>query len=97
MRVTCYYGKKLIHILIHYGSTHNFLDQGLAQKLGCKLEPVHPHAVANGNQLSCSLVCKGFTWQLPFAKFTTYALMTPLGGSDIVLEVQWLNTSGTVK
>lgn len=30
------YDKKLLHILLDSGSTHNFLDLELAKKLGCK-------------------------------------------------------------
>ena len=37
MRVTGYVGKKAIQILIDSGSTHNFLDVRLAQRLGCKM------------------------------------------------------------
>jgi len=41
MRVTGYVGKKSIPILVDSGSIHNFVDLRLAQKLGCKLEPIH--------------------------------------------------------
>ncbi|WVZ11181.1 hypothetical protein V8G54_015711 [Vigna mungo] len=38
MRIIGYKQKKLLHILIDNGSTHNFLDVDMAQKLGCKIE-----------------------------------------------------------
>ena len=35
MRVTVYVRKKLLHIFIDFGSTHNFLDIEMAKRLGC--------------------------------------------------------------
>jgi len=46
MRVNGHKGKKTLHILIDSGSTHNFLDEHLARKLGCKLEPIAKQSVA---------------------------------------------------
>ena len=45
MRINNHVGKKTIHILIDSESTHNFLDEKLARKLGCKLEPVPAQSV----------------------------------------------------
>ena len=58
MRVNGYKGKKTLHILIDFGSTHNFLDEHLARKLGCKLEPIAKQsvAIADGNILQCQFV-----------------------------------------
>ena len=55
MRINCHVGKKTIHILIDSGSTHNFLDDKLARKLGYKLEPVPAQfvTIAGGNKLQC--------------------------------------------
>ncbi|KAK9690943.1 hypothetical protein RND81_09G165300 [Saponaria officinalis] len=57
MRVTGYVGKKAIHILIDFGSTHNFLDHKMAVKLGCKLDCIEPQSVtvADGSQFPCQL------------------------------------------
>jgi len=99
MRVTGYYGQKPLHILIDSGSTHNFLDAGLAKKLGCKLEPIGSQAitVAGGSQLQCQFVCRQFEWRLQRAAFKSNMLLIPLGACDMVLGVQWLSILGTVK
>ncbi|XP_048503129.1 uncharacterized protein LOC125498867 [Beta vulgaris subsp. vulgaris] len=99
MRVTGYIGKKPLHILIDSGSTHNFLDVSLAMKLGCKIDsmPSQSVSVADGNTLSCKSMCKGFQWRLQNTTFQTDALLIPLGGCDMVLGVQWLQSLGTVK
>ena len=51
-----------VHILIDSGSTHNFLDLGLAKELGCELEHINPQSitVANGNHIPCQMKRKSF-------------------------------------
>jgi len=46
MRVIGYYQKKPLHILIDSGSTHNFLDEGVAKKLGCLITDIPILSVA---------------------------------------------------
>ena len=62
MRVTEMHGKVPLHILLDSGSTHNFLDLSAANKLGCTIEqtPVQSVIVADGNQLQCLDICRGF-------------------------------------
>jgi len=42
LRVTGYFKKRPIHILIDNGNTHNFLDAQLATKMGCLLKEIPP-------------------------------------------------------
>lgn len=53
MRVTGHCGKKPLHILIDSGSTHNFLDLHIAQKMGCQTEAMDTVSVtvADGNKV----------------------------------------------
>ena len=99
MRVTIYVKTKPLHILIDSGSTHNFLDIGVAKKLGCEVEEIGPMKVdvANGSSLACVAICRGLTWTLQGSKFTTDVLLLPLGNCDMVLGVQWLETLGEIK
>ncbi|WVZ08838.1 hypothetical protein V8G54_022184 [Vigna mungo] len=46
MRVTGYFKKKPLHILIDSGSTHNFLDESVAKNLGYPLTVIPPLSVA---------------------------------------------------
>jgi len=99
MRINGHVGKKTIHILIDSGSTHNFLDDKLARKLGCKLEhvPAQSVTIAGGNKLQCHYICKDFKWWLHGTEFRSEVYLLPLGSCDLVLGIQWLSTLGTIK
>ncbi|KAH0729848.1 hypothetical protein KY285_000852 [Solanum tuberosum] len=73
------------HVLIDTGSTHNFIDESMARKLGCKALPIHEQSVsvADGRKVQTAAVCKNLKWLLQ-------------GNVDIVLGVQWLNTLGRI-
>lgn len=98
MRVTGMYDKKLLHILLDSGSTHNFLDLELAKKLGCKLEPANlmPITTSGGHKLVASYVCKGFKWKLQQATFTTGMIVLPVGSYDVILGIHWLKSLGPI-
>lgn len=51
MRVNGHANKKVLHIMVDSGSSHNFLDLQTAKRLGCKLRNVCPLQieVANGH------------------------------------------------
>ncbi|CAJ2661631.1 unnamed protein product [Trifolium pratense] len=98
MRVTGLQEKKMIHILLDSGSTHNFLDLELAKKLGCKLEAISPLAVTSGggHKLQAAFICKGFKWLLQQTVFTADVIVLPLGCSDLILGIQWLKSLGPI-
>ena len=98
MRITGKVGSQPIHILVDSGSTHNFLDFATVKKLRCALLRIPPLvvAVAGGTQLRCQRMCKGFTWSLLETKYVTDAYIVSLGSCDMVLEVQWLSTLGSI-
>lgn len=90
LRVRGLVGNVVVHILIDSGSTHNFLDIGMAKKLGCKCLNIPSQAVTvvDGNHLAFQQLCKEFTLNLHGIVFNTDALLIPLGSCDI----QWLRT-----
>ncbi|XP_056695073.1 uncharacterized protein [Spinacia oleracea] len=98
MRVRGVVQGKPIQILVDSGSTHNFVDLSIAQKLGCKVETIPPQAitVADGNHLACQHICKGFTWTMQGISFEADVLLIPLGSCDMVLGVQWLSLLGPI-
>ena len=98
MRIAGRVGKRTIHILIDFGSTHNFLDLNLAKKLGLRLTPIKSVFVdvADGNRLECASMCKDLKWSLRGTSLTTEVLLLPLGNCDMVLGVQWLETLGVI-
>ncbi|XP_074271204.1 uncharacterized protein LOC141595129 [Silene latifolia] len=98
MRVQGKVGKNDVHILIDFGSTHNFCDENTARKLGCRVTRTYPLevSVANGDKLTTTKVCKGFKWQLHGEEFQTDVMIVPLGGCEMVLGVHWLSSLGPV-
>lgn len=51
-----------LQILVDSGSTHNFLDITIAEKIGCTTKPIPPIRVmvANECEMACNRGCKGF-------------------------------------
>ncbi|KAH0747437.1 hypothetical protein KY285_009094 [Solanum tuberosum] len=98
IRVTGYHEKQPLQVLIDTGSTHNFIDESMARKLGCKALPIHEQSVsvANSRKVQTAAVCKNLKWLLQGITFSSDFLLLPLGNADIVLGVQWLNTLGRI-
>lgn len=53
MRVNGHKGKKILHILIDSGRTHNFLDESVVKKFGCRLEAIAEQSVAIADGTHC--------------------------------------------
>ncbi|KAL2248535.1 UNVERIFIED_CONTAM: Transposon Ty3-G Gag-Pol polyprotein [Sesamum indicum] len=83
---------KEILILIYSGSTHCFLDEKVANLLGCNLEKTHPMMVrvTDGSKLTSQLTCHKFSWEIQGHKFTHPVKLIKLGGYDLVLGYDWL-------
>uniref|UniRef100_A0A803N9K6 Uncharacterized protein n=1 Tax=Chenopodium quinoa TaxID=63459 RepID=A0A803N9K6_CHEQI len=98
MRIVGHHGKKKLQLLLDSGSTHNFIDLDKALKLDCKVESIPPLwvKVADGNQIQCSQIIKGFTWKKQGADFTAGVFLLPLSGSDLALGIQWFIQLGPV-
>nr|DAD28974.1 TPA_asm: hypothetical protein HUJ06_030442 [Nelumbo nucifera] len=97
MRVTGYHGRKPLHILIDSGSTHNFIDEHVVKKIGCRLEAMKPMAVAvDGNRVFAIAICRQFTWQLHSTTYAADCMVLPLGFCNVVLGIQWLSTLGPI-
>ncbi|GKD30590.1 reverse transcriptase [Tanacetum coccineum] len=99
MRIKGYVGKQMVHILINYGSTHNFMDVQTAKRVGCKLQSMCPLKVdvVDGNSLTSSYMCKDFKRTLQGLPFMADMMIIPLGGCEMVLGVQWLATLSDIK
>ncbi|GJS94074.1 reverse transcriptase [Tanacetum coccineum] len=98
MRVKGCVGKNALHVLVDSGSTHHFLNLQIAKKLGCRLRKICPLdvSVANGNVMSSTYECKGFTWVFQGVTYTADVMISPLGDCDMVLGIQWLATLGDI-
>ncbi|GJU38057.1 glycoside hydrolase, catalytic domain-containing protein [Tanacetum coccineum] len=76
LRVTGHVRKHDLHILIHTGSTHNFLDVHKDKKLGCHLSSTFPLKVdiPGGAQLTSKNICKKFAWKIHGEEFVVDAM-----------------------
>jgi hypothetical protein len=56
--------KQTLHILVHYKSTHNFLNSSLTLRLQYELTAINSIIIqaANGGEMVCKSVCKGLKW-----------------------------------
>ena len=88
MWIIGFYGKTPLHILIDIGSTHNFIDIVIAEKIGLRKETISTQSVtvADGNNLICTAICKGFTWRIKETEFQSDVWLIPLGGCDMVVR-----------
>jgi len=97
MGITGYHKKKPLHVSIDSGSTHNFLNNNVAKKFGCKIVRLDPLnvIVANGTKLHISSVVKDFSWTIQHTTFI-YMLLIHLGCCDFVPGIEWLVTLGNI-
>jgi len=85
-------------ILIDSGSSHNFLDASISSKLALEIQQISNIAVkvANGQIIHTKGVCEGLNVHMQGNSFVTDFYILPLGGCDMVLGIQWLQTLGPI-
>jgi hypothetical protein len=89
--------KDSVAVLIDIGSTHNFLDINVARNLKLFVYPV-PNMkvmVADGKKIENVGKCHKVKLQIRDFNLESEFYTVPLGGVDVVLGVQWLQTLGT--
>ena len=87
-----------VHILVDSGSTHNFLDSYIVEKLECetiKCSPVKV-VVADSYTTQCDKMCLGMKWKMQGVEFQADVLILPIEGSQMVLGTQWLAMLGPI-
>lgn len=85
-------------VLIDSRSTHNFLQERLVTTLGLRVQPTQMLQVMVGNdsEIDCLQVCRDVILHIQGHRFTVNFHVLPLGGTDLVLGVQWLKSLGPV-
>ncbi|GFZ06800.1 hypothetical protein Acr_18g0009700 [Actinidia rufa] len=98
MRVTGRIGYRKVLILVDSGSTHNFVDQRVAQLLGLAVKPIVQFwvTVANGERLLCTEKYEGVSILIQGLEITVTLYSLQLTGLDVVLGIQWLEKLGPV-
>jgi hypothetical protein len=89
--------KDNVTVLIDTGSTHNFLDINVARNLKLFVYPVPDMKVmvVDGKKIKNVGKCHKVKLQIQDFNLESEFYTVPLGGVDVVLGVQWLQTLGT--
>eukprot|EP00253_Pinus_taeda_P002551 PITA_02551 len=98
LKIEGYIKKKKVIVLIDLGSTHNFIHCKIAKELNCFLYPA-PECqvmVANGGTKNCSRKCNNIKLTMGEYVLNSPMLSIPMGSVDVVVEVQWLQSLGTI-
>lgn len=84
--------------LLDNGSTHNFIAEEVAAKVGVSLQQRTSTSVlvANEDCLTCSRRCSALELRIGDGYFNVNCHAIPLDGFDVVLGVKWLLTSGPI-
>lgn len=85
-------GRK-ISILIDSESAHSFVDERLIKELNYATNEANVMAirVANGDKIESRAVCQPLVWRVHDWEFQFNLRALKLGGSDMVLGVDWMS------
>ena len=90
--------KKNVIVLIDSDSTHNFIHCKVAKELNCFLYPT-PYCqvmVANGGTINFAGKCHNIKLTMGEYVLNSQILFIQMGGADVVLGVQWLQSLGMI-
>ena len=97
MKLKGHIKKDNVTVLIDTGSTHNFIDINIARNLKLFVYPVPDMKVmvADGKKIENVGKCHKVKLQIRDFNLESEFYTVTLGGVDVVLGVQWLQTLGT--
>jgi hypothetical protein len=98
LKIEGYIKKKKVTMLIDSGSTHNFINYKLAKFLNCFVFPTPEFQVmiADGGIINCSGKCHSIKLNMGEYLLDSPMIAIQMGGVDVVLGVQWLQSLGTM-
>jgi predicted aspartyl protease len=98
LNIEGYIKNKKVIVLIDSGSTHNFIHYKLAKALNCVVYPTPEFQVmiANGGIINCYGKCNKINITMGEYVMNSTMIAIPMGGVDVVLGIQWLQSLGTV-
>ena len=79
--------------LIDSGSTHNVIHSKIAKDLNCF---IYPTPVADGKTINCAGKCHNINLSMGEYVLKSPMIVIPMGGVDVVLGAQWLQSLGTI-
>ncbi|CAA0833223.1 Unknown protein, partial [Striga hermonthica] len=98
MKMSAWVRDRRVIVLIDNGSSHNFINSSLSDKLNLHVTEGEPFEVrvANGERLKCSKFYRGVSIKMQGVTLKADLYALPLVGPDVVLGVQWLEGLGLV-
>ena len=90
--------KKKVIVLIDSRSTHDFIHCKIAKELNCFLyiETECQVMVASGGTINFSGKCHNIKLSMGEYVLNSPMLSIPMGGANVVLGVQWIQSLGTI-
>jgi hypothetical protein len=98
LKIEGYIKNKKVIVLIDSGSTHNFIHYKLAKALNCFVYPTPEFQVmiADGGTINCLGKCNKINLTMGEYVMNIPMISIPMGGADVVLGIQWLQSLGTM-
>jgi hypothetical protein len=98
LNIEGYIKNKNVIVLIDYGSTHNFIHYKFAKSLNCfvSLAPAFQVMIENGGTINCSGKFHKINITMGEYVMNSPMIVITMGGVDVVLGVQWLQSLGTM-
>ena len=98
IKIEAHIKKKKVIVLIDLGSTHRFIHYKIAKELNSFLYPALECQlmVAIGGTINCSGKCHNIKISMGEYVLNNPMLSIRMGGANVVLGVQWLQSLGTI-
>jgi hypothetical protein len=98
LKIIGYIKHRKVIILVASGSTHYFIHHRIAQKTNCYIRAVNNFQImiANGGSMKCGGHCENVCLQIGDYHMKSHMFSIDMGGSNIVLGVDWLRTLGPI-
>ncbi|CAH9084460.1 unnamed protein product [Cuscuta epithymum] len=92
-------GERQVEVLIDSGATHNFISQKLVEELELPFNTITGYKVqiGNGEKISNNRRCEEVVLCLPDTDIKQDFYILNLGGTDLVLGMEWLTSLGDVE
>ncbi|GKE91032.1 retrotransposon-related protein, partial [Tanacetum coccineum] len=89
-------GSGKVHVLIDNGSTHNFVQPGVVERMQLPITDIKPFKVyiGSGEPLLCENLCAHVSLEIQGLHIDVDLYVLPMKGPDIVLGIQWLQKLG---
>ncbi|GJR90372.1 ty3-gypsy retrotransposon protein [Tanacetum coccineum] len=91
-------GSGEVHVLIDNGSTHNFVQPGIVERMCLPVQTTKAFKVyiGSGESLLCENMCSQVTLSMQGRIMEVDLYVLPMKGPDVVLGIQWLQKLGKV-